>query len=32
MKFYPWEKGGGEKSFSNAEGVAQVSFGVVFMR
>ena len=32
MKFYPYEKGGGEESFSHAEGGDTKSFGVVFMR
>ena len=32
MKFYPYEKGGGGKSFSHAEGGGTKSFGVVFMR
>ena len=32
MKFYPYEKGGGRKSFSHAEGGGGIkSFEVVFM-
>ena len=33
VKFYPYEKGGGRKSFSHAEGGgSKRSFGVVFIR
>ena len=32
MKFYPYEKGVGRKSFSHAEEGVTKSIGVVFMR